>query len=309
DIEFSGLSQFGINQENVSVSAPSKLGDPIKMTFTTESINDLTNMLFNDIGLYGKVIIHPDGEEMMDDIEIPFSLKIDDPETYGKFVLSPGAWRGGWQNPTDYPIVLSYMHALVKVKGEYQVYSWDLKDTEVPEHANVKFLNANKIPSWIDKNTTVQQIWLEYATEACASCDAKLIEEFIKGYVPVEEKKIRVRVQNALEFTEADVIYLTIRSFQAEATGLNNKEFDLIEIENDGKTITEGPLYVKQGSTVEYEYKIEVIMPDGSSHESTGWVKNDKPTLIIGEALIKKQVPFFSKKAGEVKGGVPRRRN
>lgn len=309
DIQFSGLSQFGIQPEDVSVSAPSKLDDPIKMTFTTENINDLTNMLFNDIGLYGKVIIHPDGEEMMDDIEIPFSMKIDDPETYGKFVLPPGTWRRGWQNPTDYPITLAYMHALVAVNGEYQVYSWDLKDTEIPEYAKVKFTNVNKVPAWIDKKTTVKQIWMEYTTQACNTCNAKLIEEFIKGYEPVEEKKVRIRVQNALEFTEADVIYLTIRSYQGEATGRTNKEFEVIEIDSDGKTISEGPFYVKEGTGLDYEYKIEVVMPDGEVHETAGWVKHSRPVLPVGAATIKKHVPFFKAKAITKDGGVPRRRN
>ena len=126
EIVFTNLSQFGVTEADISLRAPSDLSDPIYLSFTTDRIEELTAMFFNNIGLYGDVIVYPDGVDMPTSIRIPFNLKIDSPETYGKFELQKGSWRSKkWVNYTDYPVTLTNFHVLRKLKsGSYKVFTW-----------------------------------------------------------------------------------------------------------------------------------------------------------------------------------------
>ena len=77
DVSFTNLGQFDVEAKDISIRAPSDLTDPIYISFSTSRIDDLMGMFFNNIGLYGDVIIYPAGEGMPSSIRIPFNLKID----------------------------------------------------------------------------------------------------------------------------------------------------------------------------------------------------------------------------------------
>ena len=265
EIEFTNLSQFGVSAENISLRAPSDLSDPILLSFTTDQIDALMAMFFNNIGLYGDVIVYPDGSGMPASIRIPFNLKIDAPETFGHLQLQGADWRTNWHNPTDYPIYLGYLHVLREQPGGYQIYSWKAGETEVPEGARVNF-EAPTIPEWIDTDPSVKRIWMDYAIAPCEGCN-KNVKKKILGSVNPQEvarpEKLEFTILTPLAFTEASLIRINVRSFQASAGGDVKQELPTVTVNEDGVVLDGGTLYVRDGK-VDFEYKIQVYLEDGT---------------------------------------------
>lgn len=296
EIDFSNLSQFGVDEGSISIRAPSDLTEPILISFTTNRIDDLMNMFFNDIGLYGDVVIFPNGQDMPQSIRIPFNLKIDDPKTFGRFELSRRNWRSdGWINDTDYPIILSYLHVLREQSdGSFFIYSWDLGDTEVPEQASVEFTNMETIPTWLDRDFAVQRMWIEYTVKPCRSCDRKIRNDIDEGTEGKSMENIEVTILYPIEYTQAELIKMKIRSFQADPNNKIKANLETITIRSDGSSYTVGPLYIPSGETPEFEYQLQVIMADGKTYSSKYWVKISGLDVAIGESQIKSQIDVFN---------------
>lgn len=310
EIVFTNLSQFGIGDKDVSIRAPSDLSAPIYISFTTARIDELMAMFFNNVGLYGEVVVHPSGDDMPSSIRIPFNMKIDAPETYGKLELNANQWRAaGWKNQTDYPLVVSNFHVLkkmpaskaVRIPGStaaslagYQVFTWKTGDIEVPTGANVKF-EADLVPTWIDNDPSIQRIWMDYSIKTCASC-GRVVRKKIIGTVPepVKREKIEFTILTPMQFTKAALMKIRMRSFQATTEALSKVELPTLTVKEDGSTLDGGYLYVKSGS-VDFEYQIQVYMPDGTKYESI-WVRSTNKEVVIGTQQIKNNIPYFANK-------------
>ncbi len=294
ELEFTNLGQFGVSAENISLRAPADLSDPILLSFTTDQIDALMAMFFNNIGLYGDVIVYPDGAGMPASIRIPFNLKIDAPETFGHLQLQGADWRTQWRNPTDYPIYLGHLHVLRRESNGYQIYSWKAGQTEVPEGAKVTF-EAPSIPAWIDTDPSVKRIWMDYAIAACDGCN-KAVKKKILGSVNPQEvarpEKLEFTILTPMAFTEASLIRINLRSFQASAAGEEKQELPSITVNADGVVLDGGTLYVRDGK-VDFEYKIQVYLEDGTKYES-GWLPSSSKELVIGSRQIKDNIPEFA---------------
>ncbi len=298
EINFSNLGQFGVDEASISIRAPSDLTEPVQISFTTTRIDDLMNMFFNDIGLYGDVVIFPNGVGMPESIRIPFNLKIDDPRTYGRFELLGTNWRSKedrWENKTDYPVILSSLHVLREERnGKFQIYTWGLGDTEVPENSSANFLNINSVPTWLDRDPSVKRMWMDYTVKPCRSCDRKIRDDINEGVEGKSRETIEITILYPIEFTGAELIKLKVRSFQADPNNKEKVDLETLSIRQDGGDYQVGPLYVPIGDKPEFEYQIQVIMPDGTIHKSYQWKKVDGVDLAVGESQIKEQIPHFN---------------
>ena len=293
EISFSNLSQFDVEAKDISIRAPSDLNDPIYISFTTSRIDDLMGMFFNNIGLYGDVIVYPAGEGMPASIRIPFNLKIDDPKTFGAFQLPPNAWRTGWQNKTDYPVMLNNYHILRKEKnGDYRIYTWEIGDVEVPEKARVKF-DASLVPAWIDTNPSIVKMWMDYTIKPCNTCNSTVKDKIIKGTTGSRVNNIEITILTPLAFTKAELIKLKIRSFQADPNGRTKVDLPTITITKDGATLPAGQLFVPDGATPDFEYLVQVFMPDGTRYEAEHWKKSSDLDMVIGSNQIKELISHF----------------
>lgn len=292
EVDFDNLSQFGVEQSDISIRVPSDLSDPINLSFTTTRIDELMNMFFNDVGLYGDIIIYPSGENMPSSIRIPFNLKLDSPKTFGKFELEPKYWREkGWQNQTDYPIVLTHFHVMKKEKnGSIGIYSWAAGDAEIPEKAKVDFANAASIPSWIDTDSRIEKIWLEYTVKACRSCDSKVKDFIIGGVNKTRVANIEFTVLNPLEYTDGIMMKIKIRSFQADPGGKSKVNLPTLTIKSDGETVGGGRLYVPDGQDPEFEYFIQIYKEDGTVFKSDSWKKSRDLEVVLGTKQIKELI-------------------
>ncbi|MBT1709628.1 hypothetical protein KK062_15400 [Fulvivirgaceae bacterium PWU5] len=293
EIAFSNLGQFGVETKDISIRAPSDLMDPIYISFTTGRIDDLMGMFFNNIGLYGDVIVYPAGEGMPASIRIPFNLKIDDAGTFGRFELLPENWRTGWQNKTDFPVVLTHFNVLKKEPtGNFKIYTWQTGDPEVPEQARVKF-DASRVPAWIDQDAGVVKMWMDYTVKPCVACNNTVKEKIIKGTSGSRVRNIDVTILTPLEFTAGQMLKVRIRSFQADPNGLSKADLPTLTITKDNTTMSGGQLFVPDGATPDFEYMLQVFMPDGTRYESDQWKKASDLDIVVGTSQVKEMISHF----------------
>ena len=292
-IEFDNLLQYGVNKSDITMRVPEDLFEPILLSFTTDRIEELMNIFFGDNGLFGNIIIYPAGEEMSSEIKIPFTLKIDSPKTFGRFTFNQSSWRSkDWQNKTDFPIILKYLHVLRKVdNGGVNVYSWETGDTEIPENARIKF-NHSTIPSWVDTDANVKKIWLEYSVKSCHSCNIIVESKIDKGVSGTKTQQIEIINLNGLSVTGGEMMKITIRSVQASSSGSEKKNLPSITITEDPQTVMSNPLFLKSGEEPDFEYKIKIYRTEGEPLESN-WLKSNELDLFFNESALRKILPDF----------------
>lgn len=293
DVSFTNLGQFDVEAKDISIRAPSDLRDPIYISFSTARIDDLMGMFFNNIGLYGDVIIYPAGDGMPASIRIPFNLKIDDPGTFGQFELQPTDWRNGWQNKTDYPVLLSRMNVLRReTSGEYKIYTWKMGDKEIPEKAMVKF-DATLVPAWLDTHPSVVKMWLDYTVKPCNSCNGEVKDKIIRGTTGSRVNNIEVTILSPLEFTQGELIKIKLRSYQADPNAREKVNLPTLTVVEDGTTLSGGQIFIPDGASPDYEYFIQVYTKDGTKYESDDWKKMDDLELVIGTTQIREMITHF----------------
>jgi len=294
EIVFSNLEQFGVNKDNISIRFPSSLTEPILISITTVRINDLLNMLLKNNGLYGEVVIYPDGIDMPSNIRIPFLLKINDPKTYGPLVLPHSNWpQEKWKNNTDYPVELSQLHVLrQELNGQFLVNSWSLENLEVLEREEFKFSQVESLPTSFDDSDDIQRIWMDYNVLSCRSCDQKILSDITSGSSSNTED-IKIVVIEPIKFSGAVAIILDFQSFQAKPDNHKITKMESLRITKDYTDFLIGPLFISEDETQRFEYRIRAFMPDGTVHESPQWITSQKLTLVINERLIRKHIPYF----------------
>lgn len=293
DVSFTNLGQFDVEAKDISIRAPSDLTDAIYISFSTSRIDDLMGMFFNNIGLYGDVIIYPAGEGMPTSIRIPFNLKIDDPGTFGQFEMQPSDWRQGWQNKTDYPVLLSAMNILRKESsGEYKVYTWLMGDKEVPEKATVKF-DASLVPAWVDTHPDIVKMWMDYTVKPCNTCNSNIKDKIIRGTTGSRVNDIEVTILSPLAFTKGEMMKIKLRSLQADPNAREKINLPTLTVSKDGTTLSGGQLFIPDGSGPDYEYFIQIYMSDGTKYESDDWKRSDDLELVIGTTQVKEMISHF----------------
>lgn len=295
-IEFTNLQQFGIEDKDVAIRAPTDFFDAISITFTTQNIDELMAMFFNNVGLYGDVIVSPAGEGMPERTRIPFYIKIQSPRTLGKLDLTSQAWRrDGWENQTDFPLALSNLNMLKKDNTGYRIYTWSLGDVVVAPHEKILF-DAQSIPKGLENDPGVRSVWLDYTPLDCSECNVRVKDTIITGVRPDEQVQpaaITVIVLSPLEFTKANQIRLKIRSVQTTPDGASLRELSPVVIKADFTDLPAGNLYMRESTGVSLDYQLQVIMPDGKKYESA-WVHHTDRDLIIGEQQIRDLIEHFN---------------
>lgn len=295
-IEFTNLQQFGIEDKDVAIRPPTDFFDAISITFTTQNIDELMAMFFNNVGLYGDVIVSPAGEGMPERTRIPFYIKIQSPRTLGKLDLTTQAWRrDGWENQTDFPLALSNLNMLKKDNTGYRIYTWSLGDAVVAPGEKILF-DAKSIPKGLENDPGVRSVWLDYTPLDCSECNVRVKDTIITGVRPDEQVQpapITVIVLSPLDFTKANQIRLKIRSTQTTPDGATLRELPPVVIKADFTDLPAGNLYMRESLGVSLDYQLQVIMPDGKKYESA-WVHHTDRDLIIGEQQIRDLIEHFN---------------
>ena len=256
--------------------------------------------LFSNIGLNGTMTLTPSASDIPAK-NIPVTIKIDDPGTFGTFELEGSTWRGqGWRNPTDYPVILKNLHVLRfrRVSGEIvpQVYTWRFADGNngnmgptIPRKALAK-IDPSQFPSWISTDPSIEKVWIEYGIRNCEPCH-EIVKRKIFGVIPERGTDIKVTALTPLKFSGAQILRVEIRSRQADYLGLVKHNFPPKNIQKDLDTYSMGRIYLDPGEKPNLEYFLTLIMPDGTILKSKDWVSMNGIEIVLGEQQLRQHFP------------------
>ncbi|HEX5112635.1 MAG TPA: hypothetical protein VFV79_07300, partial [Saprospiraceae bacterium] len=297
-ISINQIASFGIDPSQISVTRPSNLSEPITISWKMKNVENLMTALFENVGLSGNLFLQPAGEGMPE-ISIPFNMKLNDQNTFGKFEMDSKTWRSTpWVNTTSYPLILKNIHVMKARTSEphaLTVYTWQAGNVEIPPGA-LASIDATSVPTWIDSNPSILRMWLDYDVKPCSYCDQEIQNTMIGGAKGTRSRKISFDVFDPIEYTGAKLIKLKIRSVQADPNSRTKIDLPTLNIHTDNTALEGGVLFVPEGSEPEFEFYLQVIMPDGTIYESDYWeISKDPDTNIISQALIKRMVKTFHK--------------
>lgn len=288
--------QFDIAPDGIVVNAASDSLAAIDLSVTTDSVTkeNLQLVLEQDLGLGGRVVLHPYGEGLPAQ-EVPVEVRLTDPRTLGR-----QPWERGrrWVNPAPYPVRLRYLHVLLLDEGTPVIYSWDLGETWV-DVRGVAVIDPRPIPRWLDERA--ERMWLDYTvSQDCDACDERVMEEITGGVASVSASAITVRVLRPLVDTGAIELVLKVRSRFFHPRDREMVEKPLLRMGEDGGTHSVGPIYRVRPVEEEeeqpgplFEYKLDLLMPDGRFYRSPEWIPAEDTYLPIGTVQVEQALGFL----------------
>jgi len=291
-------SLYNIASDNVSVNVSSDISKPIGVSWSTDSRtrDEMAVALMEHVGINGAMVIEPMGDSLSS-MRIPVNININDPKTFGQLNLDLKKWRSQhWVNPTPYPVQLNYLHVMmISEEGSFApyIYSWDLGQQSIPVNGLV-FFDAAKMPKWIDRAPNTLRAWLGYQILPCDACDRAAINSTLGGTSASLSQEITFELFDVVKQTGAQLIQIHIRSHQADPKGAHKVELaNSLRITNDG-TFTAGPLFIGSHQTPDFEYKLSLIMPDGTQYQADNWHRSNQLEVFLGIKNITDQLPTFS---------------
>ncbi len=310
----SALSNFDVQNDKVNITVPSDVFSPIIVSWRMDKrVEDLIGAMMNDQGIAGNITFSPLGD-VEKNISVTATMKVNEAQTFGKLQYEDGIelFRE-LKNPYDYPVTLKNITVLKNKDGgtNFAVEQIKLNGSGSSRPGGIFVVNpldllkvgkaTNVEPSdlIVDRRDSVRKkavenIWIDYVVDACEPCNLAIQEKVLKGTTSSKIQKINVEVMNALEFSKAKIIKLQIKSVQGDPNGKSEQTLPTIDIKEDLKSLSGGDLFVPEGSQPAFEYKLYVLMKDGTLLESE-WIVYNNLILTIGEAQLKTQFPDLGK--------------
>jgi hypothetical protein len=243
-------------------------------------------------GLSGQAMLSPQGHAAPVQ-SVPVKISLRDPETYGSV-----AWRRGemWRNETRYPITVKRLHALMLdvPSGEPTVLSWSLGDSVVQPHGRL-LIDSTVVPSWVDSLSL--RAWIEYGVaQNCESCDQLALADISGGTVMLRRQNITFRTLTPLADIGASALTIEVRSryLRPDATTLGNAPPLVLGL--DSHEFTGAPIFpppavdTTANAAPSFEYRITVVMRDGTEHAGTTWIPSTRTNVFIGTAQIQQSL-------------------
>jgi hypothetical protein len=280
--------QYRVPAEKVVVNAMSDSLAEIEVGFSVDPVTkeNVQLALEEEVGLSGRVALSPYGEALAVQ-EVPLEVRLAEASTFGRF-----RWERdvAWRNETPYPIDLRYLHVMT-LDGEVPViYSWALEGERVPAGSSAE-IDSTTIPVALDARATRQ--WLDYrvATD-CDACDRKVIAAISGGVSAVTVREITFRTLSPLADTGAVEIVLFVRSRLFHPQNRELVEKPHILLDGDGRSYAVGPIYIDEGeeSGRLFEYRLQVILPDGTVRSGEGWIASSELYQPIGRVQVEQAV-------------------
>jgi hypothetical protein len=281
--------QYNIPAEKIVINALSDALGQIDVSWVSDTVTkeNVQLALTEDVGLSGSVTLVPAGG-VLPAHTLPIRIQLAHASTLG-----PIPWRRheSWQNATPYPVRLRYLHVLLLEGGTPLVYSWNLNGATVAPQGVAK-LDAAPIPSWLDARAL--RMWIEYAPLAsCEECDKQVIAAITGGVTSMGASQITFHTITPIVELRAQEISISVRSryFDPRSRQLQTKA--TLSVHEDNKDFTLGPIYLvnrQSGEVVPgdplFEYRLDITMPDGSSHRGETWTPVDGLRVLIGRVQV-----------------------
>jgi hypothetical protein len=308
----SALSNFDVKNESINITVPSDVFSPIIMSWRMDSrVEDLIGAMMNDQGLSGNITFSPMGD-VEKNISVIASMKVNEAQTFGQLRYDDGlVLLKEPKNNFDYPITLKNLLVLKKKDNGTNFNTELIKITSISSPPNeifrvnpldiIKVSKATMVEPMDfvnDKRDSIRKkeiesIWVDYSVDNCADCNLAIQQKILNGTTSSKIQKISLEVMNPLEFTKASAIKMQIKSVMGDPNGKSEQLLPTIDIKEDLKSISGGDLFVTEGKEPAFDYKIYVLMKDGTLLESD-WITHDNLILTLGEAQIKELFSQFA---------------
>jgi len=285
------LKQYKIPADRTAVAKISDVLSEIEVSWITDAITkENLQLLLLDFGLTGEVTFTPSGGGLGPQ-QVPVRIRFSDPGTFGRF-----RWRRdeAWRNPTPYPARAKYLHTLVLHPTQHTpiVYSWDLGGVEVPPRGRAE-IDAGKVPAWVDGHA--KRMWIEYTTvDDCTPCDQEVIADVTGGVTSVGSSQITFHTITPLADTGAYEVDVEVRSRYFDPRSRDMQTKGPVVLNADNQDMTLGPIYAPSGGASGsgglFEYRVDLVLKDGSTLRGTRWVRSDSLRVLVGTSQIEQSV-------------------
>lgn len=294
---------FDIAPDDLVATVLSDVLADMEVSWITDEITkeNIELVLSHGTGFGGDVTFDLESEPPADPpatISVPARVRLSDPDTFGQL-----SWQrnGDWRNRTPYPLRLKRLHALLIDDGTPIIYSWNLGDAEVPPQARVEW-DAERVPAWIDAKA--KRTWVEYAVVGdCDPCNRQVMRAITYGASrPAARQDLVVATLSPLTDLGAAELNLMLRSRYFDSGGETLTISGPVIVNADGSEFSGGPVYLVDRQPGEerpgdplYEYRIEVVMPDGTVHSPPAdrWLPGHRPRLLIGTVQVEQSLGYL----------------
>lgn len=294
--DFSGALAGHVDPGRIAVVALSDTLEGIDVSWATDAIaaQNIRRDLRDGTPITGIAGFDPPGENAPR-LAMPVRVDITDPDVYHAV-----SWRrdAPIRNVSPLPIVLEYVHALVIEGNRPRMYSWALDDTALPSSSTLE-LDFGAIPEAVDGKA--ERIWLQYRLDrSCDSCVDGVVDTLLSGDVWPDTGAITFRSLTPLESVGAAEIWVDVRSRFFDPGERDVTAGPQTTIVADRASYTVEPIFLTNRLDPQtgeawplFEYRLTVVMPDGTVHEGAAWLPSERDTVVIGPVQIEQSLGFL----------------
>lgn len=294
------LKNFGI--ASVNINNVNSITDPIEFSWQTDGTTaaELENLLRVNSGIIGKMKVKSTSEDLPMQ-EIPVRIRLIDENTFGRFGMLPSDMRNKtWRNETPFPVRLKYVHYMIidktgNGKESPIIYSWDLGNQEVQPSNQVKF-DMTTVPSWLDTYKGKQaRVWIDYSVvESCTPCNEKVFSGIISSTSRPQLSNVVFRVIEFFETYNVAYLDVEVKSIQGDPNGRTETTFPVLHITADKADYTAGKIYVPNGGSPSFDYRVTVVTQDGAELKSD-WINRTSTSVPFGSFQLEELFPSLKK--------------
>jgi len=291
-IKFEG-GGFDISEDQISIVSFSDFSKDIEMSFTTS--DDNIDALKSG-GLQNKISFGLEFAAKGHDVSdvIPANISIMDEEAYGIFEVDFPTLPNV-KNPTPYPIKLQYLHVMTTEKNSEGtiipfIYSFELgnKTARPKDILNFKKPSGFVFPNDLKGNKKPLRAFVEYRLLDCESCTQNIINDLTGGLTAATKQEIKFQSVNLLQATGAKFVWVFLKSEQLDPGKQQEIAIhDPIEIDADSDYVKSPTMYLYNSEQPTFDYKVWLVMPDGTIHKMNEWIQGDALRVLLTEPSLK----------------------
>jgi hypothetical protein len=280
------LASYGIKPENISIIGANEKGTEMEVRIVTDAVTQetLETILTDGLGLGGELIFEAAaaaGQERAK-VAIPAMLRLADTQSFGtmKWTRGPDG-KMPVKNTTPYPMKLEALNVMWFNGAEKVVYSYGLGDV-VLAPGDTTNLVLGDVPGWMDSHASVRRRWIQYSILPDSITDQTILMAGTEGASQVKQSKITV---NLLAWKEkapgavAVLVELRGKGFDSRQQTSSTKQ---MTFQSDGEKQESEPFYLPRSGSIKFDYRVGVVMDDGSQKWMKGWLAGTATNIFIG---------------------------
>jgi hypothetical protein len=161
------------------------------------------------------------------------------------------------------------------------VYSWNAGGVRVPPGDHASFV-AHSVPTWLDPDgpDAALRMWIDYEVESdCKPCDKIALTAITGGVSQTTAQEVIFHTLSLLSRTGAARVKIQVRSNHLNPRERELGTMPIFTFDADDKSFKAPmPIYLPAGGTEGtplFEYRLSLVMPDGTKHEGSEWIPVD----------------------------------